>query len=111
MSEARNIGIPVQPPQRSCSDSCCPFHGGLRVRGIILKGVVYKKKMRRTVVVERQYRIYVRKFKRYERRRSRISAHLPECIDVDVGDVVRIGECRPISKTVSFVVLGKEVAG
>jgi small subunit ribosomal protein S17 len=111
LAEARNIGIPVSKPARSCSDRCCPFHGNLPVRGIILRGRVYKKKMRGTVVVERQYRVYIRKFKRYERRRSRISAHLPECLDVNVGDEVRIGECRPISKTVSFVVLEKVGGG
>lgn len=105
MAEVRNVGIPVSKPVRSCSDSCCPFHGRLPVRGGILKGRVLKKKMKGAVVIEREHRVYVKKFKRYERRRSRISAHLPECIDVEVGDMVRIGECRPISKTISFVVL------
>ncbi|MEM3097022.1 MAG: 30S ribosomal protein S17 [Nitrososphaerota archaeon] len=108
---ARNIGIPVSMPVRSCSDPCCPFHGGLPVRGVVLRGRVFKKKMRGTIVVEREYRVYVRKFKRYEKRRSRISAHLPECIDVELGDTVRIGECRPISKTVSFVVLERVGGG
>jgi len=74
-----------------------------------MTGIVIKKKMAKTVVVEKKYQVYVRKFKRYERRRSRISAHLPPCVDVNLGDRVRIGECRPLSKTVSFVVLEKEV--
>ncbi len=103
----RNIGIPVKPPTRECDDKNCPFHGNLRVRGILLTGTVIKKRMNKTVVVEKKYQIYVRKYKRYERRRSHISVHLPPCIDVEVGDKVRIGECRPISKTVSFVVLEK----
>ncbi|HDI23882.1 MAG TPA: 30S ribosomal protein S17, partial [Thermoplasmatales archaeon] len=34
-------------------------------------------------------------------------AHCPPCLDVKVGDKVKIGECRPISKGVSFVVIQK----
>ncbi|MDW8063673.1 MAG: 30S ribosomal protein S17 [Candidatus Caldarchaeum sp.] len=107
MSEVRNIGLSVKPPASSCDDVDCPFHGKLPVRGILLTGVVYKKKMNKSVVIEREHTVYVRKFKRYLRRRSRLSAHLPPCIDVEVGDRVRVGECRPLSKTVSFVVLEK----
>jgi len=106
---ARNIGLPVKAPEKSCDDVNCPFHGKLRIRGTILTGNVIKKKMNKAVVVEREYAVYVRKYKRYMRRRSRISAHLPPCIDVEVGDTVRIGECRPLSKTISFVVFEKVV--
>ena len=74
-------------------------------RGIILEGRVFKKYMRNTIVVERDVVLYVRKYKRYMRKRKRMSVHLPPCIDVDVGDLVRFAECRPISKTVSFVVI------
>jgi small subunit ribosomal protein S17 len=59
------------------------------------------------VVVEREYLHYVPKYMRYERRRSRIHAHNPPCINAKVGDRVKIAECRPISKTVSFVVIEK----
>jgi small subunit ribosomal protein S17 len=57
--------------------------------------------------VEREYLHYVPKYMRYERRRSRIHAHNPPCINAKVGDRVKIAECRPISKTVSFVVIEK----
>ncbi|MEM4352816.1 MAG: 30S ribosomal protein S17, partial [Candidatus Caldarchaeum sp.] len=86
MSEARNIGIQVRPVTRTCDDKDCPYHGRLPVRGILQTGVVVKKKMNKTVVVEKKYQVYVKKYKRYERRRSRISAHLPPCLDVEVGD-------------------------
>lgn len=105
---AKDIGLPVKSPAKECSDPDCPFHGYLKVRGIILTGTVYKKKMDKTIVVRREYLHYIRKYKRYERRRSNISAHLPPCIDVNEGDKVKIAECRPISKTVSFVVISKE---
>jgi small subunit ribosomal protein S17 len=34
-----------------------------------------------------------------------VSAHVPPCIEVNDGDNVTIGECRPLSKTISFVVV------
>lgn len=102
---AKNIGIEVRHPDEGCEDDKCPFHGSVRVRGIILTGRVLKKQMKSTVVVERRYAHYVKKYKRYMRRRSRLSVHLPPCIGVEVGDVVKIAECRPLSKTVSFVVI------
>lgn len=92
-------------PARVCDDKKCPFHGTLRVRGRTLEGIVVSDKMEKTVIVRRDYLKYVPKFKRYERRRSRIPAHNPPCIDAREGDRVRIAECRPISKTVSFVVV------
>lgn len=104
---ARDIGIPVKPPERECYDPKCPFHGHLKIRGIILTGVIHKKRMAKTVIVRREYLHYVRKYKRYERRRSNIPAHLPPCMDVKEGDRVRIAECRPLSKTVHFVVIEK----
>jgi len=103
--QARNIGIAVQYPRRQCRDKHCPYHGDLRVRGIILTGRVYKKLMQNAVVIERVTAHYVRKYKRYMRRKSRMPVHLPPCIQVEVGDRVKIAECRPISKTISFVVI------
>ncbi|HIQ55154.1 MAG TPA: 30S ribosomal protein S17 [Pyrodictium sp.] len=104
--EARNVGIPgIKPPEKTCNDPKCPWHGKVRVRGLILTGVVVKAKMQRTVVVEREYLYYDRKYKRYERRRSKIHAHNPPCINAKEGDIVVIGETRPLAKTVHFVVL------
>ena len=101
----RNIGIKVEPPEKECDDPQCPFHGTLKLRGRVFEGIVAETKMMKTVVVRRDYLWYVKKYKRYERRHSQISAHLPPCIDVKVGDRVKIAECRPIAKTVSFVVI------
>ncbi|MEM2203976.1 MAG: 30S ribosomal protein S17 [Sulfolobales archaeon] len=107
--KVRNIGITypgLEPPKSSCTDDKCPWHGSVSVRGLILEGVVVKSRMTRTVTVEREYLKYSSKFKRYERRRSRIHAHNPPCIGAKPGDVVLIGETRPLAKSVSFVVLG-----
>jgi len=104
----RNIGVEAKPPQKSCDDKDCPFHGSLPVRGKILHGVVASSKMNKAVVVERDTLHYIRKYMRYEKRHSRISAHNPPCIDAKEGDKVKIAECRPLSKTVAFVVIEKE---
>jgi len=99
--------LALKKPKKSCEDKNCPFHGTLRIRGRVLDGVVISAKMDKTVVVRRDYQLYIPKFRRYERRHSHINAHNPPCLNVQEGDKVRIAECRPVSKTVSFVVVEK----
>ena len=72
-----------------------------------MEGIVISAKMDKTVVVRRDYLEHVTKFKRYERRHSHIPAHNPPCINIKEGNRVKIAECRPLSKTVSFVVVEK----
>lgn len=103
---ARNIGIPnITAPEKECEDHDCPFHGRLRVRGRIMDGVVISTKMRGTVTFQMDYLSLVKKYNRYERRRSRKHAHLPDCMSIEVGDRVKAIECRPISKNVSSVII------
>jgi small subunit ribosomal protein S17 len=71
----------------------------------MLEGTVISDKMEKTVVVRRDYLKYVPKFKRYERRHSHISAHNPPCVHAKEGDRVKVADCRPLSKTVSSVVV------
>lgn len=104
---ARNIGLEVKPPERECTDKNCPFHGILPLRGQVLEGVVVSDKMNKTVVVQQEYLKYISKYERYERRRSKIHAHNPPCINAKKGDFVKIAECRPLSKTKAFVVVEK----
>ena len=101
------MALSFKKPKKTCNDRNCPFHGALSVRGHTLDGVVISAKMNKTVVVRRDYLRYVPKFKRYERRHSHISAHNPPCINAKEGDRVKMAECRPISKTVSSVVIEK----
>lgn len=101
------MALVLKKPKKTCEDRNCPFHGELPIRGRILEGVVVSAKMDKTVIVQRDYLHYVPKYKRYERRRSRIPSHNPPCLNVKEGDRVKIAECRPISKTVSFVVIEK----
>ncbi len=101
------MSLTFKKPKKTCNDRNCPFHGDLAVRGRVLEGVVVSAKMDKTVIVKRDYLHYVPKFMRYERRQSRIPCHDPPCIDAKKGNRVKIVECRPISKTVSFVVVEK----
>ncbi len=101
------MALPIKKPKKECNDRNCPFHGSLSIRGRILEGTVISAKMDKTVIVRRGFLKYVPKFKRYERRHSHIPAHNPPCLNVKENDRVRIAECRPISKTVSFVVIEK----
>lgn len=77
----------------------------ITVRGKTFTGKVVSAKMHKTVVVEWERRVLIPKFERYEKRRSKVKAHNPESIDAKEGDIVRIQETRPISKTKNFAVI------
>merc|ERR1712154_727733 len=84
----------------------CPFTGNVSIRGRILTGMVTKMKMQRTIVIRREYLHYIKKYSRFEKRHKNISVHLsPAFRDVTPGDIVTVGECRPLSKTVRYNVL------
>jgi small subunit ribosomal protein S17 len=106
-NQARNIGINVKAPAEQCNDKNCPFHGTLPIRGQVITGVVSSNKMQNSIVVKKEYMHYVTKYERYEKRTSKYPAHCPPCIKVNIGDSVRIAECRPLSKTISFVTVEK----
>jgi len=101
------MSLTFKKPKKSCEDRNCPFHGTLSVRGRVFEGIVVSSKMDKTVIVEREFLQFSTKYVRYEKRSSRIPSHNPPCIDAKEGQKVRIAECRPISKTVSFVVVEK----
>jgi small subunit ribosomal protein S17 len=98
-------GLDVAAPRKKCQDERCPFHGSLKVRGRLLSGKAVSTAGKGFTVVEMEYLHMVPKFNRGERRRSRVSAHVPPCIEVSDGDSITLGECRPLSKTISFVVV------
>jgi len=79
------------------------------VRGQILEGIVTSEKAERTITVERSFYKFITKYERYEKRKSKIKAHKPDCLEVKIGDSVKIAECRPLSKTKHFVLV--EVKG
>jgi small subunit ribosomal protein S17 len=100
-----DIGIDVKAPKKTCTDRYCPFHGTLPVRGQILEGDIVSDKMQMTVVVKKEYMRKNRKYERLEKRSSKYLVHSPPCFEVEMGDHVKIMECRPLSKQVSFVII------
>ena len=108
----KNVGLGFKTPKEAIEgnyvDKKCPFTGNVSIRGRILKGVVASKKMHRTIIVRRDYLHYIPKYNRFEKRHKNIPAHLSPAFKLNLGDVVTIGQCRPLSKTVRFNVLKVE---
>lgn len=100
-----SIGIEVKEPEEECDDKHCPFHGELSVRGSTFTGTVESTKMQKSATVRWEYSESVPKYERRERRNTKITVHVPECLDVEEGDQVKVVETRPISKTKSAVVV------
>jgi small subunit ribosomal protein S17 len=88
-----------------CTDKKCYIHGTLRVRGRTAVGKVVSAKAKATVVVERSIVQFFPKYKRWARGKSRILAHNPPCINAALGDIVKIGETRKISKRKAWTVM------
>ena len=105
--ESKGIGIVLEIPKQKCNDVKCPFHGNLSVRGRKFTGIVVSTKMRKTAVIEFNRLHFLKKYERYEKRRTKLKIHNPECINAKDGDIVRVMECRPLSKTKNFVVIEK----
>lgn len=104
---AKNIGVNVKPPEKECNDNKCPFHGNLKVRGQIIEGKVATAKMQHSIIVQRQTARKNSKYERWEKRIHKYTTYCPPCIDVKAGDMVKIMECRPLSKMCAWVVIEK----
>lgn len=103
---ARNIGIDgINLPEKQCQDKKCPFHGKIGVKGEEYVGKVIRKDINRSATVEWERQNYISKYERYERRRSRLRVHNPQCIDAGIGNTVRVRKTRPISKTKNFIIV------
>ena len=91
-----------------CSDRQCPEHGTLATRGRIFEGTVTKKHQRR-IAIEFERTVYIKKYERYMKKKTRLHARLPSCKEasVNVGDYVQIQECRPLSKIIHFAYIKK----
>ncbi|RKP10720.1 40S ribosomal protein S11 [Thamnocephalis sphaerospora] len=106
----KDVGLGFKTPSEAIHghyiDKKCPFTGNVSIRGRILSGVIVSTKMKRTVILRRDYLHYIKKYNRYEKRHKNLAAHLsPAFIGVENGDLVTVGQCRPLSKTVRFNVL------
>ncbi|MFP4423716.1 MAG: 30S ribosomal protein S17 [Candidatus Woesearchaeota archaeon] len=105
VQKENKIGIKVASPQETCDDKKCPFHGTLNVKNRVTKGKVIRNRMNNTSVIEMERRVYVPKYERYEKKRTKMKVHNPPCLKVEEGDIVKIALTRPISKTVNNVIV------
>lgn len=76
----------------------------------VLQGVVVSDKADKTVTVLVERRVMHPLYKKFIKRSKRYHAHDAEN-SCKAGDVVRIRECRPISKTKTWEVVGPDAAG
>merc|ERR1711906_33865 len=75
--------VPAKAKEGKYVDKKCPFTGNVSIRGKILRGmVVSSQKMKNTITLRRNYLHYIRKFNRFEKRHSNMSAHCSPCFDV-----------------------------
>jgi len=105
----RNIGLSFTTPKEAKEgkyvDKKCPFTGNVSIRGRILKGMVISNKMKRTIIIRRNYLHYIKKYHRFEKRHKNVAVHCSPCFDVKEGDIATVGGCRPLAKTVRFNVV------
>jgi small subunit ribosomal protein S17 len=94
----------------SCADQFCPTHGknAVKLRGRTFEGEVINKLAGR-LKIEFERVLYDKKYERFDKRRTRIHARLPDCManDIQLGDWIQIRECRPLSKIIHFYVVKK----
>lgn len=107
MKNTVNIGIDIKAPKDTCTDNHCPFHKKMAVRGRIFNGVIVSRDANKTAIIEWARAYYLRKYERYEKRKTRLKVHNPPCINASINDSVQVIECRPISKTKKFVIISK----
>ena len=75
----------------------------------VLQGVVVSDKGDKTVTVLVERRVMHPLYKKFIKRSKRYHAH-DEANSFKAGDLVRIRECRPISKTKTWEVVGAVAA-
>ena len=94
----------------SCADKLCPFHGSdaVKLRGRTFEGEVIKKLPGRLKIQFERF-LYDKKYERFEKRRTKINARLPDCLknEIQLGDWIEIKECRPLSKIIHFIATKK----
>ena len=76
------------------------------LRGRIFEGTIIKKFPTR-VVISFDRTVFVTKYERFFKKRSKIHARVPAGMQLALGDYVRVQECRPLSKIIHAVVIEK----
>ncbi|MEM4271515.1 MAG: 30S ribosomal protein S17 [Candidatus Pacearchaeota archaeon] len=77
-------------------------------KGRTFEGFVIKKFPKR-IVLEFERTVFVPKYERFYKKKTRLHARLPDSMKdaINVGDYIEIAECRPLSKIIHFIVIKK----
>ncbi|MBS3088313.1 30S ribosomal protein S17 [Candidatus Pacearchaeota archaeon] len=77
-------------------------------RGRTFEGIVTRKFPKR-IAIEFERTIYIQKYERFAKTKTRIHARLPDELadQIQIGDLVQVRECRPLSKIIHFIVVKK----
>ena len=75
------------------------------VKKRVLEGIVVSNKMEKTIIVKVESRLLHPVYKKIVVKRKKFKAHDPQN-SANVGDKVKIVECRPYSKDKRFRLLG-----
>ena len=73
-------------------------------RGRSFEGTITKKFSTR-VVIEFERTVKIPKYERFFKKKGKIHAKIPEGMELNLGDYVKVRECRPLSKILHFVVV------
>jgi small subunit ribosomal protein S17 len=81
-------------------------------RGRTFQGKVIRKFPKR-ITIEFERTVFIPKFERFMKKKTRIHARLPDEManSVQIGDLVRVRECRPLSKIIKFLFVEKINSG
>ena len=63
------------------------------------------RKINNRIAIEFDRAVYLKKYERFMKKKTRLHARVPQGLNVEVGDYVKIQECRPLSKIIHFMAL------
>jgi len=73
-------------------------------RGRTFQGIVTKVFPTR-ISIEIERTVYMQKYERYYKKKSKLHARIQEGMEIQIGDIVKIQETRPLSKIIHFMVI------
>jgi len=93
--------VEAKPAETSINQS-------LSTRGRIFEGTVTRKFPKR-IAIEFERTLFIKKYERFAKKKTRIHARLPDQMadQIQIGDLVQVQECRPLSKIIHAVVIKK----
>jgi len=77
------------------------------IRGKLIEAKIIRMKSKKTAHVEIKTIKFIPKYERYLVKKSIFAVHIPDELNVNIGDTVLCGETRKLSKTKSMIIIKK----